>query len=51
MPLCRTYADGRQHTLVCLINSNEEFEVACTQGRAIEHMRASVGERVLVSWA
>ena len=50
MPFCRTYADGEPHALVCLINSNEEFEVACPQGRAIEHMRASVGDRVLVTW-
>ena len=50
MPFCRTYADGEPHALVCLINSNEEFEVACPQGRAIEHMRAGVGDRVLVTW-
>jgi hypothetical protein len=50
VPFWRTYADGEPHTLMCLINSNEEFEVACAQGRAIEQVRTRVGERVVITW-
>jgi S-adenosylmethionine hydrolase len=50
MPFCRTYANCQQHTLMCLINSNEEFEVACVQGRAVDQVPASVGARVRVTW-
>jgi S-adenosylmethionine hydrolase len=50
IPFCRTYADGEPHTLIGLINSNEEFEVACAQARAVEQMRVGVGERLRLTW-
>jgi hypothetical protein len=35
---------------MCLINSNAELEVACTQGRAVDQVQAHVGDRVRVTW-
>jgi S-adenosyl-L-methionine hydrolase (adenosine-forming) len=50
MPFCHTYADREPGTLIGLINSNEEFELACTQGRATDLVSARVGDRVVVTW-
>jgi hypothetical protein len=50
VPFWRTYADGAPQALMCLINSNEEFEVACAQGRAIEQVPARVGDRIVITW-
>ena len=50
VPFCRTYADGAPHALMCLINSNEEFEIACAQGRAIEQVHTRVGDRIVIPW-
>jgi S-adenosyl-L-methionine hydrolase (adenosine-forming) len=50
VPFCRPYADGAPHALMCLINSNEEFEIACAQGRAIEQVHTHVGDRLVITW-
>jgi hypothetical protein len=50
MPFCNTYADRQPGTLMGLINSNEEFELACAQGRATDLVSARVGDRVIVTW-
>jgi hypothetical protein len=50
MPFLTTYADGQQHRLICLINSSDEFEVACVQGRASEHLAVRVGDRVVLQY-
>ena len=51
MPFCNTYADREPGALIGLINSNEEFEVACVQGRATDLVLARVGDPVVVTWS
>lgn len=50
VPFLRTYAEGQQERLICLINSNDEFEVACAQGRASDDLTAQVGDRLDLGW-
>jgi S-adenosylmethionine hydrolase len=50
MPFCHTYADREPGALIGLINSNEEFELACAQRRATDLVSARVGDPVVVTW-
>ena len=43
-----TYGAGPQDALVCLINSNGEFEIALPHGAASAQLGVKVGERVIV---
>ena len=43
-----TYGAGPQDALVCLINSNGEFEIALPHGAASAQLGVKVGERVVV---
>jgi len=43
-----TYGAGPQDELVCLINSNDEFEIALPYGAASAQLGVKVGERVIV---
>ena len=43
-----TYGAGLQDQLVCLINSNGEFEIALPHGAASAQLGVKVGERVIV---
>ena len=48
-----TYGAGLPDQLVCLINSNGEFEIALPRGNASAHLDVRVGERVVLrpGWA
>jgi hypothetical protein len=50
VPFLSTYAEGQQERLICLINSNDEFEVACVQGSASDTLAAQVGDRLELGW-
>jgi S-adenosylmethionine hydrolase len=50
LPFRTTYADGQQDRLICLISSNEEFEVACVQGNAADYFTAQVGDRLVLRY-
>ena len=50
VPFLSTYAEGQQEKLICLINSNDELEVACAQGKASDYLIAQVGDRIDLSW-
>ncbi len=43
MPFVRTYAEAELGELVALINSDDAFELAMTQGRASDVVVAEVG--------
>ena len=49
MPFVETYGAGPQDHLVCLINSNGEFEIALPYGAAAAQLGVKVGERVVVT--
>jgi S-adenosylmethionine hydrolase len=49
LPFLQTYGAGTPHQLICVLNSNDEFEIALVQGRAAEHVDAPVGERVVLT--
>jgi len=49
MPLVETYGAGPQDHLVCLINSNGEFEIALPHGAASARLGVKVGEMVRLS--
>jgi len=48
MSFVETYGAGPQDQLVCLINSNDEFEIALPGGAASAQLGVKVGERVRV---
>lgn len=48
MPWVETYGAGPQNQLVCLINSNGEFEIALPRGAASTHLGVKVGARVVL---
>jgi S-adenosylmethionine hydrolase len=50
VPFLTTYAEGQQDRLICLISSDNEFEVACRQGRASDCLAAHTGDRIVLSW-
>jgi hypothetical protein len=48
LPFCTTYGTGAPGQLLCLINSNGEFEIALPQGSAAAHIGAVVGQRLVL---
>ena len=48
IPFVETYGAGPQDQLICLINSNGEFEIAWPCGAASAHLGVKVGDRLLV---
>lgn len=49
MPFLRTYGDAAARHLCCLINSNDEFEIALPQGHAASYMQVHVGAPLTVT--
>jgi S-adenosylmethionine hydrolase len=46
---CATYGAAAPGQLICLINSNGEFEIALPQGSAAAHIGAVVGQRLVLT--
>jgi S-adenosylmethionine hydrolase len=46
---CATYGAAAPGQLICLINSNGEFEIALPQGSAAAHVGAAVGQRLVLT--
>jgi S-adenosylmethionine hydrolase len=49
VPFLTTYAEGQKGRLICLISSDNEFEVACRQGSASDYLAAHTGDRIVLS--
>jgi S-adenosylmethionine hydrolase len=45
VPFVHTYAEGAPHELICLINSDDAFELAISQEAAAASVHARVGDR------
>jgi S-adenosylmethionine hydrolase len=50
VPFLTTYAEGQPGRPMCLISSDNEFEVACPQGSASDYFAAHTGDRLVLSW-
>jgi S-adenosylmethionine hydrolase len=50
VPFLITYAEGQKGQFICLISSDNEFEVACTQGSASDYFAAHTGDCIVLSW-
>jgi S-adenosylmethionine hydrolase len=48
VPFVRTYAEGAPHELICLINSDDAFELAVSQEAAAAWVQARIGDRVVL---
>jgi S-adenosylmethionine hydrolase len=48
LPFAQTYAHGLPDQLICLINSNDAFELAIACGSAADRLRVRVGDRLQV---
>jgi S-adenosylmethionine hydrolase len=50
VPFLETYGRGRLGTAISLVGSSGWVEVAIVNGDAKNHLKASVGDRVVVAW-
>jgi S-adenosylmethionine hydrolase len=50
LPFCTTYAEAQQDRLICLVSSNEEFEIARVQGSAAAYFSAQVGDGIVLRY-
>jgi S-adenosylmethionine hydrolase len=48
VPFRKTYGDGTPGELICLINSDETFEIALPRGRAAACLAVQVGDRIVL---
>jgi S-adenosylmethionine hydrolase len=46
IPFVRTYAEGESGALIALINSDDAFELAISQGNAAEYVKTKIGHQV-----
>jgi S-adenosylmethionine hydrolase len=48
VPFVHTYAEGAPHELICLINSDDAFELAISQEAAAASVHARIGDRFVL---
>jgi len=46
VPFVRTYAEGEAGELIALINSDDAFELALSQGNAAAYIQTEIGHQV-----